>query len=78
EYFTADQEEGKVIAQANSELDEKNHFVGKVTVRARGNFLEVDPKQVDLMDVSPKQLVSIAAGLIPFLEHDDANRALMG
>ena len=78
EYFTADQEEGKVIAQANSELDEKNHFVGKVTVRDRGNFLEVDPKQVDLMDVSPKQLVSIAAGLIPFLEHDDANRALMG
>ena len=78
EYFTADQEEGKVIAQANSELDEKSHFVGKVTVRDRGNFLEVDPKTVDLMDVSPKQLVSIAAGLIPFLEHDDANRALMG
>jgi len=78
EYFTADQEEGKIIAQANSELDDKNHFVGKVTVRDRGNFLEVDPKMVDLMDVSPKQLVSIAAGLIPFLEHDDANRALMG
>jgi DNA-directed RNA polymerase subunit beta len=78
EYFTADQEEGKVIAQANSEVDEKGHFIGKVTVRDRGNFLEVEPKQVDLMDVSPKQLVSIAAGLIPFLEHDDANRALMG
>ena len=78
EYFTADQEEGKVIAQANSELDEKGHFIGKVTVRDRGNFLEVDPKEVHLMDVSPKQLVSIAAGLIPFLEHDDANRALMG
>ena len=78
EYFTADQEEGKVIAQANSEVDEKGHFIGKVTVRDRGNFLEVDPKAVDLMDVSPKQLVSIAAGLIPFLEHDDANRALMG
>jgi len=78
EYFTADQEEGKIIAQANSELDDKNHFLGKVTVRDRGNFLEVEPKAVDLMDVSPKQLVSIAAGLIPFLEHDDANRALMG
>jgi len=78
EYFTADQEEGKIIAQANSELAAKNHFVGKVTVRDRGNFLAVDPKMVDLMDVSPKQLVSIAAGLIPFLEHDDANRALMG
>ncbi|HUG12893.1 MAG TPA: DNA-directed RNA polymerase subunit beta [Opitutaceae bacterium] len=78
DYFTADQEEGKIIAQANSELDEKGHFIGKVTVRQSGNFLEVDPKEVDFMDVSPKQLVSVAAGLIPFLEHDDANRALMG
>ncbi|MBK8479483.1 MAG: DNA-directed RNA polymerase subunit beta [Opitutaceae bacterium] len=78
EYFTADQEEGKVIAQANSEVDEKGHFIGKVTVRDRGNFLEVDSKEVHLMDVSPKQLVSVAAGMIPFLEHDDANRALMG
>src|SRR5690606_28625897 len=73
-----DQEEGKIIAQANSEVDEKGHFIGKVTVRQSGNFLEVDPKEVDLMDVSPKQLVSVAAGLVPFLEHDDANRALMG
>jgi DNA-directed RNA polymerase subunit beta len=78
DYFTADQEEGKVIAQANSELDEKGSFVGKVTVRQSGNFLEVDAEDVNLMDVSPKQLVSIAAGMIPFLEHDDANRALMG
>jgi len=78
DYFTADQEEGKVIAQANSELDEKGHFIGRVTVRQSGNFLELDPKEVDFMDVSPKQLVSVAAGLIPFLEHDDANRALMG
>ncbi|MBK9990559.1 MAG: DNA-directed RNA polymerase subunit beta [Verrucomicrobia bacterium] len=78
EYLTADQEEGKVIAQANSELDEKNHFVGKVTVRQQGNFLEVTAAEVDLMDVSPKQVISIAAGMIPFLEHDDANRALMG
>jgi DNA-directed RNA polymerase subunit beta len=77
-YLTADQEEGKVLAQANSELDEKGNFVGKVTVRQSGNFLEVDPSEVDYMDVSPKQLVSVAAGLIPFLEHDDANRALMG
>ncbi|MFM1746658.1 MAG: hypothetical protein RLZZ188_324 [Verrucomicrobiota bacterium] len=78
EYLTADQEEGKVIAQANAEIDEKNHFVGKVTVRQDGNFLEVPAGDVHLMDVSPKQVISIAAGMIPFLEHDDANRALMG
>jgi DNA-directed RNA polymerase subunit beta len=78
EYLTADQEEGKVIAQANAEIDEKNHFVGKVTVRQDGNFLEVPAGEVHLMDVSPKQVISIAAGMIPFLEHDDANRALMG
>ena len=78
EYLTADQEEGKVIAQANSELDEKGHFVGKVTVRKDGEFLEVVAGEVNLMDVSPKQVISIAAGMIPFLEHDDANRALMG
>ena len=78
EYLTADQEEGKVIAQANSELDDKGHFIGKVTVRRDGEFLEVEPKQVEYMDVSPKQIISVAAGMIPFLEHDDANRALMG
>src|SRR6476619_2501786 len=78
EYLTADQEEGKVIAQANAEIDDKNHFVGKVTVRQDGNFLEVPAGDVHLMDVSPKQVISIAAGMIPFLEHDDANRALMG
>jgi DNA-directed RNA polymerase subunit beta len=78
DYLTADQEEGKVIAQANSELDEKGHFIGRVTVRRDGEFLEVEPKQVDYMDVSPKQIISVAAGMIPFLEHDDANRALMG
>jgi DNA-directed RNA polymerase subunit beta len=78
EYLTADQEEGKVIAQANSELDDKGHFIGKVTVRRDGEFLEVDSKEVDYMDVSPKQIISVAAGMIPFLEHDDANRALMG
>jgi DNA-directed RNA polymerase subunit beta len=78
DYLTADQEEGKVIAQANAEIDEKGHFVGKVTVRQDGNFLEVAAADVHLMDVSPKQVISIAAGMIPFLEHDDANRALMG
>ena len=78
EYLTADQEEGKVIAQANAEIDDKGHFIGKVTVRKDGEFLEVSADEVDLMDVSPKQVISIAAGMIPFLEHDDANRALMG
>ena len=78
EYLTADQEEGKVIAQANAEIDDKGHFIGKVTVRKDGEFLEVPASDVDLMDVSPKQVISIAAGMIPFLEHDDANRALMG
>jgi DNA-directed RNA polymerase subunit beta len=78
EYLTADQEERKVIAQANAEIDDKGHFVGKVTVRQDGEFLEVPAQDVHLMDVSPKQVISIAAGMIPFLEHDDANRALMG
>jgi len=78
DYLTADQEEGKVIAQANAEIDDKGNFVGKVTVRQDGNFLEVPASEVHLMDVSPKQVISIAAGMIPFLEHDDANRALMG
>ncbi len=78
DYLTADQEEGKVIAQANAEIDDKGNFVGKVTVRQDGNFLEVPAGDVHLMDVSPKQVISIAAGMIPFLEHDDANRALMG
>ena len=79
EYLTADQEENHHIAQANNLLGEGNRFSGnKVTVRYRGDFLEVEPTKPTLMDVSPKQLVSIAANLIPFLEHDDANRALMG
>src|SRR5690606_32396269 len=78
EYLTANQEEAKVIAQANAEIDDKGHFIGKVTVRKDGEFLEVDASDVHYMDVSPKQVISIAAGMIPFLEHDDANRALMG
>ena len=77
-YLTADQEEGKTIAQANAEVDDKGNYIGKVTARNSGNFLEVSAEEVNLMDVSPKQVVSVAAGLIPFLEHDDANRALMG
>ena len=77
-YLTADQEEGLVIAQANSEIDDSGKLRGRVTVRKGDNFLEVEPEKVDYMDVSPKQLISVAAGLIPFLEHDDANRALMG
>eukprot|EP01035_Chromulina_nebulosa_P069688 gene69688-biopygen50612 len=78
DYLTADQEEAKVIAQANAEIDDKGHFIGKVTVRQDGEFLEVPADSVHYMDVSPKQVISIAAGMIPFLEHDDANRALMG
>ena len=79
EYVTADQEEGYLIAQANNPLDEQGNFTtSRVTAREKGEFIEVDPADVHYMDVSPKQLVSIAAGLIPFLEHDDANRALMG
>ncbi len=79
EYLSADKEERFVIAQANTPLDEKNRFArDTVSVRFRGEFLEVPKERVDYMDVSPKQVVSVAAGLIPFLEHDDANRALMG
>jgi DNA-directed RNA polymerase subunit beta len=79
EYLTADQEENHYIAQANNAFDNKGKFTtAKVSVRYRGEFIETEPSQATLMDVSPKQLVSIAAALIPFLEHDDANRALMG
>lgn len=79
EYLTADQEEGYLIAQANNPIKDDGSFTTKtITAREQGEFLELDPKRVHLMDVSPKQLVSVAAGLIPFLEHDDANRALMG
>ena len=79
EYLTADREENYSIAQANSAVDEKGHFTTeRVVCRSRGDFLDIEPARVDYMDVSPKQLVSVAASLIPFLEHDDANRALMG
>jgi DNA-directed RNA polymerase subunit beta len=79
ESLTADEEESFVIAQANAPLNDDSTFKNdRVMVRARGEFIEVPPGEVEYMDVSPKQVVSIAAGLIPFLEHDDANRALMG
>ncbi len=79
DYLTGDQEENYLVAQANVKIDEKGKFLtDKVAVRYRGDFLEVEPSKVHYMDISPKQLVSVAAGLIPFLEHDDANRALMG
>ena len=77
-YLNADQEEGKIIAQANSRIGKNGKLEGRVTARKGDDFIEIDPKEVHLMDVSPKQVVSVAAGLIPFLEHDDANRALMG
>jgi DNA-directed RNA polymerase subunit beta len=79
DYLTADREEQYIVAQANAPIDDKGHFTTKtVTCRAKGDFIDVEPERVDYMDVSPKQLVSVAASLIPFLEHDDANRALMG
>ncbi|MDX6766068.1 MAG: DNA-directed RNA polymerase subunit beta [Candidatus Methylacidiphilales bacterium] len=79
DYLTADQEEQFVVAQANALLDKDGRFTTpRVSVRYRGDFQEVEPENIHYMDVSPKQLVSVAAGLIPFLEHDDANRALMG
>ena len=78
DWMTADDEESFKVAQANSEMDGKNNLVGKITARYRDDVLSLDPTEVDYIDVSPKQVVSVAAGLIPFLEHDDANRALMG
>ncbi len=78
-YLSADQEENYHVAQANSLLDELNQFVNdRVEVRVGENYIEESPDVVDMMDVSPMQIMSISAALIPFLEHDDANRALMG
>ena len=80
DYLTASEEEGHVIAQANAPLKDNGAFVNdRVLVRKTGGEVDsVPPKEVDYMDVSPKQLVSVSTALIPFLEHDDANRALMG
>ena len=78
-YFSALEEEGHAIAQANAPIDDAGVFINElVNVRKTGEFLLMPPDQIDLMDVSPKQIVSVAAALIPFLENDDANRALMG
>ena len=78
-YLSADQEEKYRIAQANSNLDSLNQFVNdKVEIRLGENYLEDSPENVELIDVSPMQIMSVSAALIPFLEHDDANRALMG
>ncbi|HEY7980770.1 MAG TPA: DNA-directed RNA polymerase subunit beta, partial [Candidatus Eremiobacteraceae bacterium] len=78
-YLTADEEDQFRVAQANSEIDPKGHLMGeRVVCRYAEEYIEATPNDVHLMDVSPKQIVSVATALIPFLEHDDANRALMG
>jgi DNA-directed RNA polymerase subunit beta len=79
EYLTADEEERHTVAQANSELDGRGRFTSdRVSARMGGNSVMVAPDAIEYMDVSPKQLVGISTSLVPFLEHDDANRALMG
>ncbi len=78
-YVTADEEDKYIVAQANEPLDEENRFLHKrVKVRHQNEIIEIEREKVDLMDVSPKQLVSVATAMIPFLENDDAKRALMG
>jgi len=79
EYLTADVEDRFIVAQANEPIMENGEFTNKIiTARKKGDLVSVTPKEIAYMDVAPMQLVSIAASLIPFLEHDDANRALMG
>ena len=79
DYMTADEEDKYIIAQANEPLDDEGHFVNeRVTVRRKDEIIQVEAAQVDYVDVSPRQLISVATGMIPFLENDDANRALMG
>ncbi|MCX6294472.1 MAG: DNA-directed RNA polymerase subunit beta [Bacteroidetes bacterium] len=78
-YLSAEEEGQKIIAQANSPIDAKGKFIEtKIKARYEGDFPVVEPEKINLMDVAPNQIASIAASLIPFLEHDDANRALMG
>src|SRR6202008_3813419 len=77
--YLTEEEELKNIAQANEDMDDKGKLTGgKVKARYEGDFPILEPEKIHLMDVSPNQIASIAASLIPFLEHDDANRALMG
>ena len=79
EYMSADVEDNYIIAQASEPMDENGEFINdRIRVRYKNDIIEVDKNQVQYVDVSPKQLVSIAAAMIPFLEHDDAKRALMG
>ncbi len=79
EYMTADVEDEYIVAQANEPIDENNKFIDKkVAARYRDQILEIDASKIDYMDVSPKQVISVATAMIPFLENDDANRALMG
>ena len=78
-YLTADEEDNFVVAQANEALDEEGHFIhNNVSGRFRTETSEFQKKTIDLMDVSPKMVFSVATAMIPFLENDDANRALMG
>ncbi|MBX3065499.1 MAG: DNA-directed RNA polymerase subunit beta [Anaerolineae bacterium] len=78
-YLSADEEDQFTIAQANATLDEHNQFTGeRISARYKQKFLDTIPDKIDYMDVAPRQIVGISAALIPFLEHDDANRALMG
>ena len=78
-YITADEEDEFIVAQANEPLDAQGHFINKkVNARFRDTFLEIESSKADLMDVSPKMVVSVATAMIPFLENDDTNRALMG
>ncbi len=78
-YLSAEDEDGKTIAQANALYDDKGNFTtARVKARFEGDFPVIEPEKLDLMDIAPNQITSIAASLIPFLEHDDANRALMG
>ncbi len=78
-YMTADQEDEFIVAQANEPLDEEGHFLrAKVSGRHRDEFVEVEASRADYMDISPRMVVSVATAMIPFLENDDANRALMG
>src|SRR5690606_16079864 len=78
-YLSAEEEESKTIAQANAPINDQGEFVNdRVTAREDGDFPVVEPQEVELMDIAPNQIASISASLIPFLEHDDANRALMG
>ena len=78
-YLSAEEEENKLIAQANIPFSDKGKITAeKIIVRQEADYPVVDPKNVDYTDVAPNQIASISASLIPFLEHDDANRALMG